>query len=309
MTHIARGFFVAFTALFATIAAYYTLRTTIQSSSGLAAVGSVLWGMMIFMIDRELVGHWSRKSLWIRVVLAAVVGMTVAIPAELRLMQGRIDQQIARDHAVENSAAHQQFLKRQQQIDDRQTAIQAQLSEIQREEMETARNREAEEVGRFITDQTTGVAGRGRAYNAAADRLVVLSQQRADLNEEYHRLADDRLRIAHDYEREQIAAVYDFPSRYEALDTATPILSAMWRVSWLFTLVFIFVDMLPVLMKMVTPATEHDHILAAEVNEKIVRVSKIGQYNEQVASQDFMSHQPSTVDLLERIFTPAESEA
>jgi hypothetical protein len=45
-----------------------------------------------------------------------------------------------------NSAAHQQFLKRRQQIDDRQTEIQNQLSEIRRQEMDTARNREAEEV-------------------------------------------------------------------------------------------------------------------------------------------------------------------
>lgn len=113
--------------------------------------------------------------------------------------------------------------------------------------------------------------------------------ERGELDEEYRRLGDDRLRVEQDYKREQIAAVYDFPSRYEALDATTPIFSAMWRVSWLFTFIFIFVDMLPVLMKVVNPATEHDHILAAEVNEKIVRVSKIGQYNEQVVDQDFMT--------------------
>src|SRR5215470_16577604 len=61
-THVARGFFVLATSLLAFVAMDYALSTTGQTSR-LAFPLALLFAVVIFMFDRELVGHWSHRSL------------------------------------------------------------------------------------------------------------------------------------------------------------------------------------------------------------------------------------------------------
>jgi hypothetical protein len=264
---------------------------------------------MIFMVDRELVGHWSKKTLWMRVVLAAFIGMTVAIPAEMRILQGRIDQQIARQHDVENHEAISRLLARQSDLDHRQAALQEQLAQLRQQAQEVGRNREAEVVGAVIASQTTGIRGKGPAYEAANQRLQLLDDQKQNVESDLQRLGDERARVTAEYKDREIQAVHDFPTRYEALANATPIFTPLWRISWLITLLVILIDMTPVLMKAQSPITDYDQLLAVQVQENIRRARKIAEYNDQVMSGDMLSTQPSTLDLLEKALAPTESKA
>ena len=308
-THVARGFFVLATAVFAVFSSYYTLSTVASSTTAVATVLSLLWATMIFMVDRELVGHWSRRSLWLRVILAAVLGATVAIPAELRVLQGRIDQSISRQHKVENKDAIDLSNQRRREVDQHQASLQQQLSELRRQAQETGRNMEAEIVGREIAGETTGIQGKGPAYDAANQRLQLLQDQMRTIQTELQSLAEDRQRITADFQAQEISGVYDFPSRYEALENATPLFSPLWKLSWLITILFIAFDMMPVLMKALSPVTDYDKLLAVQVQENIERARKIAEYNEKVIDKDFLSAHPSTVDLFEELFGPAESKA
>lgn len=306
-THVARGFFVLATAVFAFASAYYALSSTVAGTAALAIPMALLWASMIFMVDRELVGHWSRGSLWVRVILSAFLGATVATPAVMCLMQGRIDQQIEREHAADNKDAISRLTQRQQDADKHETDLRAQLADLRRQAQETGRNREAEIVGQVIQHQTTGIPGEGPAYKAANQRLELIHAQMKDIEDELTGIAQDRDRIKADYKSQEIDSVYDFPSRYEALDRATPVLSPMWKVSWLITLLFIAFDTMPVLMKFLSPVTDYDQLLAVQVNENNHRARKIAEYNEREISADFLCPQPSTLELFERTFRTAES--
>jgi signal transduction histidine kinase len=213
MTHISRGFFVVETALFAAGAAYYTLITTVSSDGVAAFVIALLWGAMILMIDRELVGAWSRKSLWIRVLLAAVIGTTVAIPAEMRVLQGRIDQQIVRQQQGENAPLIARYHAEQDQLNQRQQQLQVQIADFRNQSALASRNKEAESVGAVIAGETTGIKGEGPAYHAANDRIRELQQQMEAAAAELKSVEGDRARIAGELKQEEIGAVYDFPSR------------------------------------------------------------------------------------------------
>jgi Domain of unknown function (DUF4407) len=308
-THAARGFFVFFTSIWACAAAYYALSTMASSKPGVALAVSLLWGAMIFMVDRELVGHWSRKTLWMRVVLATFIGMTVAIPAEMRILQGRIDQQIARQHDIENHEPISRLTARQSELDRRQAALQEQLAQLRLQAQEAGRNREAEVVGAVIAGQTTGIRGKGPAYEAANQRLQLLDEQKQNVESELQRLGDERARVTAEYKDREIQAVHDFPTRYEALANSTPLFTPLWRISWLITLLVILIDMTPVLMKAQSPVTDYDQLLAVQVQENIRRARKIAEYNEQVTSADVLITQPSTLDLLEKALAPTESKA
>jgi hypothetical protein len=303
-TQVARGFFVTFTAAWATVAAHYFLTTTVALSSEAVVAGSFSWGLMIFMFDRELVGHWSRNSLWVRVTVSAALSITIAIPVEMRIFQGRIDQQISRQHADENSAASSRLLQRQQAVDEQQHDLEKQLSNVRGQIRQAGENKEAEVVGRMIVNETTGVAGKGPAYEAAEERVRLLKNQQGDIENELKGLANDRNRIVADYRNEEISSVHDFLTRFEAMKAATPVFSPMWMLSWLITIVFVVIDMVPVLMKVVFPSSDHDHLVAIQVKENIHRAEKIAAYNECVTDEDFLSPRPSTLELFERIFGP-----
>lgn len=309
MTHVSRGFFVVETALFAAGAAYYTLITTVSSNGTAAFVIALLWGAMILMIDRELVGAWSRKSLWIRVLLAAVIGMTVAIPAEMRVLQGRIDQQIVRQQQTENAALIARYHAQQDQLSQREQQLQGQIADFRNQSALASRNKEAESVGAVIAGETTGIKGEGPAYRAANDRIRELQQQMDAASAELNTLATDRSRIANELKQEEIAAVYDFPSRYEALTKATDASKPLWRLSWLITLVFIGIDMVPVLMKALSPITDYDHLLAAQVKENIQRARLIAEHNAKMMETEFLTRRANILETYERLAGPDITES
>ncbi len=300
MTHISRGFFVIETALFAAGAAYYTLITTVSSNGTAALIIALLWGAMIMMIDRELVGAWSRKSLWIRVLLAMVIGMTVAIPAEMRVLQGRIDQQIARQHQAENAALISRYHSQQDELNKREAELRTQMADFRRQSGEASRNKEAEAVGAVIQGETTGIKGEGPAYRAANDRVRELQQQMDAAAVELGQVEKARQRIAGELANEEVASVYDFPSRYEALSAATKASKPLWGLAWLITLVFIGIDMVPVLMKALSPVTDYDHLLAAQVRDNIHRARRIAEHHAKLAETDFLTRRDTTVDTFER---------
>lgn len=304
-THVARGFFVLATSLLAFVAMDYALSTTGRTSR-IAFPLAILFAAVIFMFDRELVGHWSRRSLWTRFILSVFLGATVAVPLVMSLMQDRIDQQIQRDYATNNKEEINRLKQRQQEADKHQADLQNQLTELRSQAQEAGRNREAEVVGRVIAGQTTGIAGEGPAYQAANERLAFINTQQKEIQEELTRISEDRSRIAADYKNQEIKPVYDFPSRFEALDRSTPFFSPMWKVYWAITLLLITFDTMPVLMKFLSPVTDYDQLLAAHVNENNHRVGKIAEYNEGAISADFLSRKPSTVELFERTLESAD---
>jgi len=304
-THVARGFFVLATSVLAFVAMDYALSTTGRTSR-LAFPLSLLFAAVIFMFDRELVGHWSRRTLWTRFILSVFLGATVAVPLVMSLMQERIEQQIERDYAANNKEEINRLKQRQQEADQHQAELQNQLADLRSQAQEAGRNREAEVVGRVIAGQTTGIAGEGPAYKAANERLAFINAQEKEIQQELTRISEDRSRIAADYKSQEIKPVYDFPSRFEALDRSTHFLSPMWKVYWAITLLLITFDTMPVLMKMCSPVTDYDQLLAVQVNENNLRVGKIAEYNESEISADFLSPKPSTAELFERTLKSAD---
>jgi len=304
-SHAARGFFVLATAMFAAAAAFYFVITAERGSLAFALPLALFWGCVIFMIDRELVGGWSLRTAWIRLALSFILGITVAIPAELRLLEGRIDQQIERDSMSENAAARNRMQQRTAQLDAQRAELESQLAEIRRQVQETGRNREAEVVGRVIQGQTTGIAGEGPAFRAAEERLKLLQAQSADVAAALARVNQERPRAAEDYQKEQIGAIYDFPSRYEALKRATPAFTPLWTLSWLLTLVIILVDMLPVIMKVQADPSDYDYLLRIEVEENIHRAQRMAEHHAKILQDDFLNPQASTVNAFESAVRPS----
>lgn len=302
-THVARGFFVLGTGLAATAASYYFLITTLGRvpAAGLIAP---LCGCLIFMFDRELVGGSTVRTAWVRIVLSFILGVTISIPFEMRLLEGRLNQEIVRQHAAENAQALQQLHQREGEIDARAGAYRNQISDLRRQQQEAIRNKEAEVVGAVIQGQTTGIQGTGPAYRAADDRLHELQMQIADIDKEMQGLEADRQRALADYKAREVGAVYDFPSRYEAMEKYVPRFSPLWQLGWMITAIIILFDMFPVLSKFLARPTDYDILQRSEVAEIAHRATKINERNHSIIDTDFERPQPGTVEVMEKLARP-----
>jgi hypothetical protein len=304
-THVARGFFVTTTAIAAGAAAYYFILTTLNVVPVATLIG-LLWGMSIFMFDRELVGGTTIQTAWARIALSFVLGMTISIPFELKLLENRLNLEIGRAHMAENSGALQRLNTRLGDLDSRKASFEAQLRGLREQQQEAIRNKEAEVVGRVIESQTTGIKGEGPAFRAADERIRALQAQVVDIENAEKTIDNDRNNVLSDFKQQELGAVYDFPTRYEALEKQVPMFSPLWRLAWQITIIIILYDMFPVLTKVLGKPTDYDALSRTQVTENLHRADKIAEHNWALIDSDFLNRQPSTVETFEELSGQSE---
>jgi hypothetical protein len=120
------GATVIFTGVFAFISGFYALFTVFESVP-LAAAIAVVWGTMIFNLDRHIVssivkhtGFWSSTGLALpRLALAIVLGVTVAVPLELRVFKSEIDEYLAQEKLQKLDALYLKMQTDKRESDER----------------------------------------------------------------------------------------------------------------------------------------------------------------------------------------------
>lgn len=105
------GVIIFLVACFASIAMYFAIQTII--SNQLAAIGvAVLWGIMIFYLDRLIVNTIEksdsfRRQFWSaspRILLAAIIALVISRPIEIKLFEELIEKQIMVDILTEQES-------------------------------------------------------------------------------------------------------------------------------------------------------------------------------------------------------------
>src|SRR5262249_1244263 len=100
-TQAALGFFVLFTTALAFGAAFYTIRTLGVPAAWPVWIGGA-WALFVLFLDREIVGGLGKTTAIVRPLLALVIGTIIAVPIELWIFQGRIDQQLTNQYRYAN---------------------------------------------------------------------------------------------------------------------------------------------------------------------------------------------------------------
>ena len=95
------GATILFTGIFSALSAGYALYTVFESYVA-STVFAILWGMMIFNLDRYIVSGMRKKSNFLkefamaapRIVLAVFIGIVIATPLELKLFESEINAEL-----------------------------------------------------------------------------------------------------------------------------------------------------------------------------------------------------------------------
>lgn len=273
------GATVFFTGIFAALAAGYALYTVFDSAWAASAFG-LLWGLMIFNLDRYIVssmrknGKFSRELIMAspRLVLAIIISIVIAKPLELKIFEKEIAPELIVMEQQTFARQEKEFHARYQPTQDSIKATVAQLKneiaekEKQRDILVKAAQEEADGTGGSRRRNLGPIYKVKKADADAAERevselrarntlqIVLLEKKMAEqdslMNAEYGAI-----------ERKKM----DGPAaRMEALSRLTDQSSAIWWANWFVILLFIAIETAPVFVKLISNKGPYDNLLKIE---------------------------------------------
>ena len=279
LAQVSLGVMVLITGVLAFASGSYALYTTFQDGQIAAAVGFI-YACLIMAFDREIVSASDKRTVWIRFPLAILIGVAVALPLEMRLLQGRIDKQLELEAQTDNKDAqtrHDQLLDGFRQEQQR---LRTEVSKYRDEVNKWGAAMDAEVTGKpgdSRLGKRTGKAGVGPAYLEAqknkTDNQKLLEQAEAGLQKhlaEEGKVSSEAERVS---QERFVKQRYDFLSRFGALERlkseATPEGGGARKISWGLRLLFIFFEVFPALVKLFTPDNVYTGLIETERLVKI----------------------------------------
>ncbi|TPE45384.1 DUF4407 domain-containing protein [Pontibacter mangrovi] len=272
------GATVLFTGLLASISGGYALYTVFDSVPMAVAFG-LLWGAVIFNLDRFIVstlrkeGRFWKELLMVtpRILLALVLAVVISKPLELKIFDKEI-QAVLKEKQAELAIEHKQLVGRQfAEVD----SVKAEMAAI-RQEVEAKlqeRNKFYEAVA-AEADGTggTGKVGRGpiyeekkRQYDKVDEELKLLQADAQErINQRQQRI--NNLMAKYD---ETVAEGQESFSNYDGLMARINALDELpWLPVFFITLLFICLETAPIFTKLISSKGPYDDILKGIEHER-----------------------------------------
>lgn len=273
------GATVFFTGVFAAMAAAYALYTVFDNYWIASAFGLV-WGFMIFNLDRYIVssmrkdGNSKRELLTAlpRIILAVIISLVIAKPLELKIFEKEIQAELVMMEQQTLAAQEGETKLRFQSDRDR---LNGDITALKQEILDKTATRD--ELNRLAREEADGTGGSKRRNagpiyklkKADADRA---SQELQQLEQKNNQLIQEKLTmlsksdssIAVELATLERQKMNGPASRMEALSRITVQSNAIWWANWFIKLLFIAVETAPVFVKLISPQGPYDHMLKIE---------------------------------------------
>lgn len=254
---------------------------TVFGNLGWTILFAIIWGVIIFNFDRFLVstmrkyGITRRKQLWMafpRLLLALIIGITIARPLELKIFEKEINVKVAEN-------AHKKMLMNDSLLQLENQAL-IQSADLERNRLQARKQSIEDTLGRLQRSYVEEADGTGGSQQRGIDQLTRMKQEaftdaRNLYYPEIHQL--DRGIQAQDsilsnakssledkrkkYEASVIANV-GFLERNKALSDLSDEESSVFWTSLLISLLIILIEIGPILSKLIMPVGPYDVALA-----------------------------------------------
>jgi hypothetical protein len=277
--YVGIGATIFFTGLFAALAGGYALYTVFDNG-WVATIFGILWGLMIFNLDRYIVSSMRKEGKPTRelamasprLVLAVIISLVIATPLELKIFEKEIEPELT---VMEQQAYARQEEELRARFRPAHDSLRVSVDLLKAEIAAKAAQRD--ELVRLAQEEADGTGGSKRRNlgpiykvkkadaDAAERELATLTlrnmQQVQSLEKIMHR--NDSL-MAADYlalERNK----RDGPAaRLEALSRLTAQSSAIRWANWFIILLFVTIETAPVVVKLISSKGPYDNLLKIE---------------------------------------------
>ncbi len=285
------GATVFFTGLLAALAAGYALYTVFQTLIPAVFFG-LLWGLMIFNLDRFIVSSMRKKAhAWAewkvaipRLVLAVLLALVISKPLELKMFEREINRKLDEKKTEFITQSKIDLAKGFPEIQELEARIDTLKAEVAGAESFRDRLQKEYDAERFgeKTAGTSGIVGLGTnakkkeqqldASQLALDDLRKRNQVRIDTLEAQIR-EFTALRQA-EFEKQQpgIEGFDGLAARMDALAALTAESTAMAMANIFIMLLFIAIETAPIFVKLISARGPYDELL--ELHEDRVTLFK-----------------------------------
>lgn len=274
--YVGIGATVFFTGVFAWMASGYALFTVFDNPWIATALGLV-WGLMIFNLDRYIVSSMrkegnARRELVTalpRIILAVLISLVIAKPLEMKIFDKEIRGELTiMEQQTRTSQEHE--IRARYEVE--QSALKNEIEILKKEIVDKAVGRD--ELRRLAQQEADGTGGTmrrnaGPIYaikKADADRVdqelaALTARNEALIKEKVEAsLRNDSL-IAAEIQALEKQKLDGPAARMEALSRLTASSDAIWLANLFIVLLFIAVETAPVFVKLISPQGPYDHLL------------------------------------------------
>lgn len=277
MTQASIGTMVATTGILAFCSSFFTVETAFFKGdhSPLSIIIPLLvasvYATAIITFDREIVGVTEKKP-WpsiMRIAFAIILGIVIAFPIELKIMEGKIDEQIS----IETDKTHQGLISEQEHLkqhirDEQESIINTSQNDVEQEQNKV----------RILSEQFESEGKNVRCLALCKEREAKLAAAQENLRQAQANLAKTRADMSGRFKAEtariaEIDKIYtrdwnnnhDLLSQGMALSVITSQNDTARHMSYFLTVFFILFELFPVLVKLAQPYNEYHAYLDARM--------------------------------------------
>lgn len=274
--HTGIGATIFFTGVFASLAGGYAIYTVFQSYFAAIFFG-MIWGAMIFNLDRYIVSTLKmRKSAFRnfvgalpRVALALIIAIVIAKPMELKIFDSEIQAELAlmqqENYKEQEDLLSARFEDEVAETNQELLSLKQELStkEQQRDRLDALAIGEADGTG------GSQLRNMGPIYRAKKQDAL---KAQLELDDLYARLIpqieekEDKLLLLDAKQNAELEALNrvelsGFAARIEALDRVSQKSSAIAMASLFIMLLFIAIETTPIFVKLISSRSPYDYVL------------------------------------------------
>lgn len=283
------GATVFFTGVFAFLSGSYALFTVFDNYFSAIAFG-IVWGLMIFNLDRFIVSSMRKEgrrgrefAMAIpRLVLAVLISVVIARPLELKIFEKEIAPELIVMEQEKYASQERELMNRFVPYQD---SLRSHIAVLKNEILEKAARRD--ELRRIAQEEADGTGGSRRrnlgpiykVKKADADKAEQELQELTGQNQEriasIQTVLSESIRIMNEELASLERSRLNGPAaRMEALDRITENSSAILWAHWFILLLFIAIETAPVFVKLISPKGPYDNLLRIAEHGFIVEESE-----------------------------------
>lgn len=273
------GATIFFTGVFAALAAGYAL-FTVFDNVWIATLLGLVWGLMIFNLDRFIVSSMRKdgkpRQEWLmaapRILLAVIISVVIARPLELKIFEKEIQAELVlmeqQAYASQENEVKLRFQSDQNQITNEIEKLNSELAAktIERNELDKQAREEADGTGGTKQRNAGPIYKLKKADAEKAD--LELSQLKARneslLTERRAALAANQSKLQTELTQLQKQKPDGLAGRLEALSRIAATSSAIAWASWFILFLFIAIETAPVFVKLILLRGPYDNLLKME---------------------------------------------
>lgn len=289
--YVGIGATVFFTGVLAALAAGYALFTVFQNLIPAIFFG-LLWGMMIFNLDRFIVSSMRKKeNAWAewklaipRLILAVLLALVISKPLELKMFEREINRKLDEkktEFIAQSKANLAKGFPEIQELEGKIDTLKAEVSRAEAFRNQLQKEYDAERFGEK-TAGTSGIVGLGTnakkkeqqldAAQLALENLRKQNQVRIDTLEAKIREFMALRQVEFEKQQPGIEGFDGLAARMDALSALTSESSAIAMANVFIMLLFIAIETAPIFVKLISSRGPYDELL--ELHEEKVKLFK-----------------------------------